>query len=160
MKLKFFATAIAAVFALAASQNASAQLTDVLKGAANAAAASAVTELTGTNGNSAGSALLGLYTQYKADGNKLDLKNTKNIANIMTLAGNIKNLSQTKDKTSFLKGLIGGSKNLVNTGNQTSVLSSLTKLSGMDLSSLSAGNTSTNAQAVSALTGLLGSLKK
>lgn len=115
------------------------------------AAPSHAASLTSGNGLTAGAALLNLYTQYKADG-KLDLANANNISNIMTLASNIKGLDQLKNKSSFLTGLISGSKNLVNKSNSSSVLSSLTKLSGLDLSSL---GSSSSSDAASAVTGVL-----
>lgn len=104
--------------------------------------------LTNSNGLKAGAALLSLYTQYKSTG-KLDLSNATNLNNLLTLASNIKGLDQLANKSSFLSGLISGSKNLVNKSNQSSVLSSLTQLSGLDLSSLS------GSAAASAVTGAL-----
>lgn len=141
--------------------------------------ANTVSGLTQNNGLAAGTALLGLYTQYKADG-KLDLKNQNNIKNILTLATNIKGIDKLTEKAPFLKGLISGSKNLVNTGNQNTVMNSLTSLAGLDLSSLgtqaassavsgllaktgTTGSTTTQnqttAQAASILSGLFSSLK-
>ena len=90
--------------------------------------------LTANNGNSAGAALLS-YTQYKKDG-KLDLQNASNISNIISLASNIKDIAKVKDLSSFVSGLISGSKNLVTSGNSGSVLNSLTSLSKLDLSSI------------------------
>lgn len=104
--------------------------------------------LTNGNGLKAGSALLSLYTQYKSTG-KLDLSNPTNLNNLMTLVSNIKGLDQLTNKVPFLNGLISGSKNLVNKNNSDSVLSSLTQLSGLDLSSLSSSSAS------SAVTGAL-----
>lgn len=91
--------------------------------------------LTSGNGLEAGKALLGLYTQYKADG-KFDIKNNKNISNLMVLASNIKGLEKLKDVAPYVSGLSEGSKGLVNKTNQGDVLSTLTSLSNMDLSSL------------------------
>ena len=108
------------------------------------------------NGIAAGKALVGLYTQFKADG-KLDLSNANNLSNIMTLANNIKGLSELANKSTFLKGLISGSNNLVNNSNSTSVLSNLGKLSNLDLASLANGSLSSAAAsaATGALTGAL-----
>ena len=91
--------------------------------------------LTANNGTSAGAALLSLYTQYKKDG-KLDLQNASNISNIISLASNIKDIAKVNDLSSFVSGLISGSKNLVTSGNSGSVLNSLTSLSKLDLSSI------------------------
>ena len=104
--------------------------------------------LTNGNGLKAGAALLSLYTQYKSTGT-LDLSNPTNLNNLLSLASNIKGLDQLANKSSFLSGLISGSKNLVNKSNQSTVLSSLGKLAGLDFSSLS------GSAASSAVTGAL-----
>lgn len=104
--------------------------------------------LTSGNGISAGKALLSLYTQYKSAG-KLDFSNPTNVQTLLTLAQNIKGLSTKQDNTSFLGGLISGSKNLVNSGNSASVLNSLASIANLDTSSL------TKAAASSAATSLL-----
>lgn len=95
------------------------------------------------NGQSSGTALLNLYSQYKADGNKLQLSNASNLLNIAALAANIEGLKQTDSTTTkkayikdFAKGLILGSTNLVNQQNSTSVVEQLTTLAGIDLSAL------------------------
>lgn len=103
--------------------------------AQNSTIANVASALTSQNGTSAGSALLGLYQQYKAD-KKLDFSNPTNIKNLTTLANNIKGLATNANTTNFLSGLIKGSKNLVNDSNSSSVLSSLKSLSNLDLSSL------------------------
>lgn len=116
--------------------------------------------LTGNTGSSAGLALLNLYTQFKADG-KLDLSNSNNISNLVTLATNIKGLKGSTSKTdlsSFVNGLISGSKNLVNKGNSTSVLNSLKSISNLDLSSL--GNAAVSTATAKAKSNLLGQMAK
>ena len=120
-------------------------------------ATSAVANL--TTGTGAGSALLGLYSQYKTDG-KLDLTNVNNIVNLATLASNCQGLkSSTADTGSFLSGLISGSKKLVNQDNGSTVLNSLKSIASSNLSSITdaaksyAASSATNA-AVSALTGV------
>ena len=102
---------------------------------APAAQTSSTTTLTKNNGAAAGKALLALYTQYKSNGS-LDMTNPTNIMNMVTLANNIKGLKSSVNTSNFLKGLISGSQKLVNTSNSKNVLSSLTKLAGLDLSSL------------------------
>ena len=91
------------------------------------------------NGEAAGAALAQLYSQFKANG-KLDMTSPANIANTVSLASNIKNLTKTKDVTSFVSGLISGSKNLVNDSNVSSVLSALEAISELDLKSLGGGS--------------------
>lgn len=107
--------------------------------------------LTNKNGNTAGSALLSLYTNYKADG-KIDLSNTTNIQSIITLAQNIKGIKEQKDNTNFLSGLISGSKNLINNSNSSTALDALGQISSLDLSSL--GKQAASAAATKAVSGL------
>lgn len=120
------------------------------------APAIAQTSLSTNNGSFAGKALLGLYTQYKADG-KLDLANPTNLANLATLAKNIKNLAQTAKTANFVKGLISGSKNLVNNDNSSTVLSSLKSLSKLDLSALQGAAVSKSGDAAKNVLNTLGS---
>ena len=115
-----------------------------------------VSALTSTNGTSAGSALLGLYSQFKAD-KKLDLSNPTNITNLLTLYQNIKGLSGNSNTASFLSGLISGSKNLVNAGNSASVLGALASVSNLDLSSLA--NQAATAATNKAVSGVSSKLK-
>lgn len=105
--------------------------------------------LTSSNGIAAGKAIVALYTQYKADG-KLDLANTANVTNLVSLATNIAGLATNNSTTDFLSGLVSGSKSLVNSENSSSVLSTLKSISGLDLSSLG------TAAATSAASSLLG----
>lgn len=90
-------------------------------------------------GNTAGSALLGLFTQYKADG-KMDLTNVNNILNLATLVNNVKGLKTNNNSGSYLadfaSGLIKGSKSLVNQNNSTDVINGLVKLSGLNLNNI------------------------
>ena len=129
---------------------------------AKAQTSSEGTTLTQSNGASAGLALLSLYTQYKSAG-KLDLSNTTNLSNLITLATNIKGLSSSVKNSSFLTGLISGSKNLVNNSNSSTVLSSLSSLANLDLSSLSstaasAATTAATSAAKKAASGLFSKL--
>lgn len=89
-----------------------------------------------TTGTNAGSALLGLYSQYKTDG-KLDLGNINNIVNLATLASNCQGLkNKTADTGSFLTGLISGSKKLVNQSNGSAVLNGLKQVASANLNSI------------------------
>jgi len=91
------------------------------------------------NGIAAGKALYDLYGQFKATG-KLDMSNTTNINNVITLVNNIKGLTtkSTSENTSesFLSGLISGSKELVNNSNSDSILGKLGSIANLDVSSL------------------------
>jgi len=101
--------------------------------AASTANTSVANATTGTN---AGTALLGLYNQYKTDG-KLDLKNINNIVNLATLASNCQGLKNSAaDTGSFLTGLIAGTKKLVNQNNGQAVLSGLKDIASANLSSI------------------------
>ena len=80
-------------------------------------------------GQGAGNALLALYNQYKADGNKYDYKNMQNILNTVTLVANCEGLKTNfKDKTyltDFGKGLVASSLGLVTKNNVNTVTNSL-----------------------------------
>ena len=82
-----------------------------------------------TAGQGAGNALLALYNQYKADGNKYDYKNTQNILNTVSLIANCEGLKENyKDKTylsEFGKGMIASSLGLVTKDNVETVTNSL-----------------------------------
>ncbi|MBO5553689.1 MAG: hypothetical protein J5937_05785 [Paludibacteraceae bacterium] len=83
-------------------------------------------------GQGAGNALLALYNQYKADGNKFDYKNMQNALNTVTLIANCEGLkSNYKDKTylkDFGKGLIASSLGLVTQNNVETVTNSLVEM--------------------------------
>ena len=49
-------------------------------------------------GQGAGTALLNLYSQYKADGNKYDYKNMQNILNTVSLIANCEGLKSNSAK--------------------------------------------------------------
>ena len=83
-------------------------------------------------GQGAGNALLSLYNQYKADGNKYDYKNMQNVLNTVTLVANCEGLKDNyKDKTylsEFGKGLIASSLGLVTKSNVNTVTNSLVEM--------------------------------
>lgn len=83
-------------------------------------------------GQGAGNALQALYTQYKADGNKFNYKNTQNILNTVTLVANCEGLKDNyKDKTylkEFGKGMIASSLGLVTQNNVETVTNSLVEM--------------------------------
>ena len=100
-----------------------------------------------TSGSTVGSALVGLYSQYKTDG-KIDLSNTSNIINLATLASGVQTLKgQTSTSAAsttansvlsqFASGLVSGSNNLVTTTVAPTVTNTLTNLANTtDLSSI------------------------
>lgn len=83
-------------------------------------------------GQGAGAALLNLYKQFKADGNKFDYQNMQNILNTVSLVANCEGLkSNYKDKTylkDFGKGMISSSLGLVTQDNVDSVTGSLVEM--------------------------------
>jgi hypothetical protein len=83
-------------------------------------------------GQGAGNALLALYKQYKADGNKYDYKNMQNVLNTVTLVANCEGLKTNyKDKTylkDFGKGMIASSLGLVTQNNVETVTNSLAEM--------------------------------
>lgn len=100
-----------------------------------------------SNGQASGAALRNLYTQYKADGNKVDMTNISNILNLATLSQAVTELKDAGkvDKSDYVRefatGLILGSNNLVNQTNSTPVVSNLTNIAGIDLSSVTSAAT-------------------
>lgn len=100
-----------------------------------------------TAGQGAGNAIMALYKQYKADGNKYDYKNMQNALNTVTLIANCEGLRDNyKDKTylsEFGKGMIASSLGLVTQNNVEAVTNSLVD---MVKSSETVKNASTTAQ--------------
>lgn len=80
-------------------------------------------------GQGAGNALLSLYNQYKADGNKFDYQNMQNILNTVSLVANCEGLKNNYNdktyRTEFGKGLIASSLGLVTQNNVETVTNSL-----------------------------------
>ena len=102
----------------------------------NSAQTAATTQTTATQtnaaesaGQGAGNALLNLYNQYKADGNKFDHQNMQNILNTVTLIANCEGLKENyKDKTylsEFGQGLMTSSLGLVTQDNVETVTNNL-----------------------------------
>lgn len=122
-------------------------------------------------GQGAGNALLNLYNQYKADGNKYDYKNMQNALNTITLLANCEGLKDNyKDKTylkEFGKGMVASSLGLVTQNNVESVTNSLvdmvkssetvqeTKTQTQSAANTAAGYVNTAAQYAGALSTLL-----
>ena len=80
-------------------------------------------------GQGAGNAMLQLYNQYKADGNKYDYTNMQNMLNTVTLVANCEGLKNNyKDKTylkEFGQGMISSSLGLITQNNVETVTNSL-----------------------------------
>ena len=122
-------------------------------------------------GQGAGNALLSLYNQYKADGNKYDYKNMQNVLNTVTLLANCEGLKTNyKDKEylkDFGKGMIASSLGLVTQSNVETVTNSLVdmvknsetvqeaKTQAQSTASTAAGYANTAAQYAGALSTLL-----
>ena len=122
-------------------------------------------------GQGAGNALLNLYNQYKADGNKYDYKNMQNAPNAVSLLANCEGLKDNyKDKTylsDFGKGLISSSLGLVTQNNVESVTNSLVTMvkesetvqnaseKAQSTANTAAGYASTAAQYAGAISSLL-----
>lgn len=100
------------------------------------------------SGQTSGAALRTLYSQYKKDGKKLNMKNVQNMMTLTSLATNVQGLKDSNSdyKKDFAKGLIIGSTELVNEKNSTSVVSTLADLAKMDLSVLTSGGESKDTQ--------------
>jgi len=122
-------------------------------------------------GQGAGNALLSLYNQYKADGNKYDYKNMQNVLNTVTLLANCEGLKTNyKDKEylkDFGKGMIASSLGLVTQSNVETVTNSLVdmvknsetvqeaKTQAQSTATTAAGYANTAAQYAGALSTLL-----
>ena len=125
-----------------------------------------------TAGQGAGNALLALYNQYKADGNKYDYKNLQNAANTITLIANCEGLKENyKDKTylsEFGKGMVASSLGLVTQNNVQNITNSLVDMvkssetvqnvssTAQNTANTAASYASTAAQYAGALSTLLG----
>lgn len=135
------------------------------------------TQVTATSaGQNVGNALLGLYTQYKADGNKYDYQNMNNILNTVTLVGNCAGLKNNyKDKTylsEFGQGMIASSLGLVTQDNVERVTDSLvdmmknnekvqdSKTKAQETASTAASYANTAAQYAGALSAILGAFSQ
>ncbi len=96
-------------------------------------------------GQTCGSAILGLYTSYKATGT-INLTNTTNLANAIALATCYTQIKQNKDdanyRKGFSRGLIASSAGLITNQNVSNVVNTLLTLNG--LSGITNANTTTN----------------
>ena len=124
-----------------------------------------------SSGQGAGNALLNLYNQFKADGNKFDYKNMQNILNTVNLIASCEGLKDNyKDKTfltDFGKGMVASSLGLVTQSNVESVTNSLVDMvkssetvqnasqTAQNTASTAAGYANTAAQYAGAISSIL-----
>ena len=106
----------------------------------NAAASSSAVASTSTASNqtavgagqNAGSALVAMYNQYKADGNKYDYKNLNNIINSLQLVSACEGLKDNKSNKEYLKsfgkGMLASAAGLVTESNVNQVTNTLTDM--------------------------------
>jgi len=119
-------------------------------------------DVSGDDGTSAGkntgTALLGLYDQYKADG-KVDMTNASNILNIASLAANITDIKKAEKGTNYYKtfatGLITGSVDRVTNNTVDNVISGLTAIDYNTLTDKSASASEKTVSALGSLTNVL-----
>ena len=111
-----------------------------------------------TAGSNTGSALVGLYNQYKTDG-KVDLGNLNNLTNILSLAASVTDIKNaekgTNYYTTFASGLITGSTQKVNNNNVDNVISGLTTIDYNTLTDKSASASDKTVSALGSLTNVL-----
>lgn len=83
-------------------------------------------------GQNAGAALLAMYNQYKADGNKYDYKNLNNIINTLQLVSACEGLKDNKSNKEYLKsfgkGMLASAAGLVTESNVNQVTNTLTDM--------------------------------
>ena len=127
-------------------------------------------------GQGAGNALLNLYNQYKADGNKYDYKNMQNALNTVTLIANCEGLKDNYKNTTYLKefgkGMVASSLGLVTQNNVETVTNSLVEMvkssetvqnatqTAQSTANTAAGYASTAAQYAGALSSILSAFGK
>ena len=127
-------------------------------------------------GQGAGNALLSLYNQYKADGNKYDYKNMQNALNTVTLVANCEGLKDNYKNTTYLKefgkGMVASSLGLVTQNNVETVTNSLVDMvknsetvqnattQAQNTANTAAGYANTAAQYAGAISSLLSAFGK
>ena len=141
----------------ASSTSSSAQSSAVASTTSNATAQSA--------GQSAGSALMAMYKQYKANGNKYDYKDLNNIINTLQLVSACEGLKDNKSnkeyRKEFGKGMIASALGLVTEQNVNQVTNTLTDMVVNNPTVTSAATTAadklnTAAQTASSISSILG----
>lgn len=133
MKKLFLMTAVAIMVASCGMLKNNSSSNTTSNTTAQPATTTTTTQTSATDaGQGAGNALLALYNQYKADGNKYDYKNMQNVLNTVSLIANCEGLkSNLKNKTylsEFGKGMIASSLGLVTKSNVETVTNSLVNM--------------------------------
>ena len=112
------------------SSNASSTQSSTASTVASSALASSSSAM--SSGKNAGSALLAMYNQYKADGNKYDYKNLNNIINSLQLVSACEGLKDNKSNKEYLKsfgkGMLASAAGLVTESNVNQVTNTLTDM--------------------------------
>ena len=116
-------------------------------------------------GQNAGSALVAMYNQYKADGNKYDYKNLNNIINSLQLVSACEGLKDNKSNKEYLKsfgkGMLASAAGLVTESNVNQVTNTLTDMvvsnpTVTGAASTAAEKLNTAAQTASSISSILG----
>jgi hypothetical protein len=97
-------------------------------------------------GINCGKVLASLYSQYKATG-KLDMTNSTNFMNVVSLATYYKTLkahaNDASYKTSFAAGMVTGSNGTITAANSLTIVNKLLSMSGLGGITSSTANTAT-----------------
>ena len=116
-------------------------------------------------GQNAGSALVAMYNQYKAEGNKYDYKNLNNIINSLQLVSACEGLKDNKSNKEYLKsfgkGMLASAAGLVTESNVNQVTNTLTDMivsnpTVTGAASTAAEKLNTAAQTASSISSILG----
>ncbi|MDR3326791.1 MAG: hypothetical protein LBT04_01430 [Prevotellaceae bacterium] len=115
-----------------------------------------------TTGQSFGGSLLGLYSQYKSNGNKIDFKNTTTLLQLMQLSTSVtvikQNLSNKTFYGQFVQGAVVGSQQNVTQSNASSIIDTLTGLNFGNIAQASTGNGTVNSSTATTVTNTLSTL--
>ena len=113
------------------------------------------------SGQTCGTAVQGLYSAYRNTGT-VDLTNTTNLNNALTLAAAYTNLKQNKDNSDYRKaftsGLIASSAGLITSANATSFVDKMLATAG--LGNINTQNITQTAATAAAIITLLNALKQ
>ena len=95
-------------------------------------ASTAVSSNAVSAGQNAGTALLALYNQYKADGNKYDYKNMNNVINCLQLVAACEGFKENKSNKTYYKdfgkGMLVSAVGLVTESNVNTVTNQLAEM--------------------------------
>jgi hypothetical protein len=115
-----------------------------------------------TAGQSFGSSLLGLYSSYKANGNKINFTDVNTLLQLAQLSMNIEAIKQNKSNTAFygqfVQGAVLGSQRNITQNNAGSIINALTALNFGNIVQAAAGNGSVNSSTANSVTSTLSTL--